>query len=34
MAGEMPRHMLPTDLSALLLRVNGIHLWADLDTGR
>jgi hypothetical protein len=29
-----PRHPLPTDLSALLLRVNGIHLWADLDTGR
>jgi hypothetical protein len=28
------RHPLPNDLIALLLRVNGIHLWADLDTGR
>ena len=29
-----PRHPLPSDLVELLLRVNGIHLWADLDTGR
>ncbi len=29
-----PRHPLPADLAALLLRVDGIHLWADLDTGR
>jgi hypothetical protein len=25
---------LPPDLQALLLRVNGIHLWAALDSGR
>jgi hypothetical protein len=25
---------LPDDLVALLGRANGIHLWADLDTGR
>jgi hypothetical protein len=29
-----PRHALPRDLVELLSRVNGIHLWADLDTGR
>lgn len=29
-----PRHRLPDDLVALLRRVNGIHLWADLDQGR
>jgi hypothetical protein len=29
-----PRHPLPADLLALLRRVNGIHLWADLDSGR
>ena len=29
-----PQHPLPADLSALLLRANGIHLWADLDSGR
>jgi hypothetical protein len=29
-----PAHPLPADLRALLLRANGIHLWADLDTGR
>lgn len=28
------RHPLPSDLGALLLRVNGIHLWAALDDGR
>lgn len=31
---KWPRHVLPADLAALLLRVDGIHLWADLDTGR
>ena len=31
---QWPRHVLPADLASLLLRVNGIHLWADLDTGR
>lgn len=29
-----PCHPLPSDLKALLVRMNGIHLWADLDTGR
>ena len=29
-----PRHPLPDDLGTLLGRVNGIHLWANLDTGR
>ena len=29
-----PRHRLPDDLVDLLGRVNGIHLWADLDEGR
>ncbi|HEU4386233.1 MAG TPA: hypothetical protein VFV34_00450 [Blastocatellia bacterium] len=29
-----PRHMLPADLRALLVVVNGIHLWADLATSR
>jgi hypothetical protein len=29
-----PRHPLPADLRGLLLRTNGIHLWADLETGR
>lgn len=29
-----PRHPLPVDLVELLTRVNGIHLWADLATGR
>jgi hypothetical protein len=29
-----PRRALPADLVELLLRVNGIHLWADLETGR
>ena len=29
-----PRHPLPDDLVALLARANGIHLWANLDTGR
>ena len=31
---QWPRHPLPRDLADLLLRVNGIHLWADLETGR
>jgi len=29
-----PRHPRPADLRVLLGRVNGIHLWADLATGR
>ena len=29
-----PQHPLPEDLKCLLLRANGIHLWADLDTCR
>jgi hypothetical protein len=29
-----PEHQLPADLSQLLTRANGIHLWADLDVGR
>jgi hypothetical protein len=29
-----PHHPLPVDLVDLLTRANGIHLWADLDTGR
>ncbi|MFT3768647.1 MAG: hypothetical protein QM820_24640 [Minicystis sp.] len=29
-----PRHPLPTDLKTLVARLNGIHLWAYLDTGR
>lgn len=31
---EQRWHRLPDDLRALLMRANGIHLWADLDTGR
>jgi len=31
---KWPSHRLPGDLIALLERVNGIHLWADLDVGR
>lgn len=31
---ERPGLPLPADLRELLVRVNGIHLWADLDTGR
>jgi len=29
-----PQHQLPADVVDLLTRVNGIHLWADLDAGR
>jgi hypothetical protein len=29
-----PRHPLPADLRDLLLAVNGIHLWANAETGR
>ncbi|MEW6251798.1 MAG: SMI1/KNR4 family protein [Planctomycetota bacterium] len=29
-----PEHPLPADLAELLERVNGIHLWAELDSGR
>jgi hypothetical protein len=31
---QWPQHPLPEDLQDLLRRANGIHLWADLDTGR
>jgi hypothetical protein len=31
---RFPRHVLPADLKALVARVNGIHLWADLAIGR
>jgi hypothetical protein len=29
-----PDHPLPRDLRELLMRVNGVHLWADLDKAR
>jgi hypothetical protein len=29
-----PSHPLPADLVALVRRMNGIHLWANLETGR
>ena len=29
---KWPSHALPPDLTELLSRVNGIHLWADLDS--
>lgn len=29
-----PSHPLPADLRALVARINGIHLWANADTGR
>jgi len=29
---KWPSHVLPPDLAQLLSRVNGIHLWADLDS--
>ncbi len=31
---DWPAHPLPTDLAELLRRANGIHLWADFNTGR
>jgi hypothetical protein len=31
---RLPSHPLPTDLTRLLKRVNGIHLWAELDSHR
>jgi hypothetical protein len=31
---EHPSHPLPNDLAALVERANGIHLWANIDTGR
>lgn len=31
---QHPSHPLPADLEALVARVNGIHLWANLETGR
>jgi hypothetical protein len=32
--GRQPNHPLPQDLQALVRRFNGIHLWADTNTGR
>lgn len=32
--GQHPSHPLPADLRALVARINGIHLWADLERGR
>ncbi|AKV00498.1 hypothetical protein AKJ09_07161 [Labilithrix luteola] len=29
-----PSHVLPTDLRQLLMRMNGIHLWANAESGR
>lgn len=34
MEARWPRHPLPQDLVELVMRANGIHLWADLDDGR
>jgi hypothetical protein len=31
---RFPHHPLPVDLQELVTHVNGIHLWADLATGR
>ena len=31
---QHPSHPLPADLRALVARINGIHLWADPETGR
>jgi hypothetical protein len=31
---RFPDHPLPADLADFLLRVDGVHLWADLDQGR
>ena len=31
---QRPSHPLPGDLLALVERVDGIHLWANLETGR
>ena len=31
--GRRPSHPLPVDLRALVMRINGIHLWADVETG-
>jgi hypothetical protein len=31
---QFPYHALPADLKDLVAQVNGIHLWADLDTRR
>ena len=30
---QHPSHPLPADLQALVARINGIHLWADSETG-
>jgi hypothetical protein len=31
---QHPRHPLPRDVRQLLMRVDGIHLWANAETGR
>src|SRR4051794_15977526 len=31
---QRPSHPLPPDLRALVSRINGIHLWATVETGR
>jgi hypothetical protein len=31
---QWPSHPLPSDLRHLIEQVNGIHLWADVETGR
>ncbi|HVJ20050.1 MAG TPA: SMI1/KNR4 family protein [Polyangiaceae bacterium] len=31
---QHPAHVLPTDLRALVAQINGIHLWANAETGR
>jgi hypothetical protein len=31
---RFPAHPLPADLAEFLLRVDGVHVWADLDEGR
>jgi hypothetical protein len=31
---QHPLHVLPADLRALIMRINGIHLWANVETGR
>jgi hypothetical protein len=33
-AKQHPTHPLPVDLQALVARINGIHLWANAETGR
>lgn len=33
-SSRWPLHPLPVDLQVLLSRINGIHLWANVETGR